>query len=129
VPNKLDRDDVDLTLLTEELSERLGRPVAVSARFPGQTDEDGAELPGVLIVVDAESGESLDDDVDGRTVAAVIRAHVRPEPPPTPEQAQQAREQAIAAAESKASKGDTAGALADLFALLREQPAAAPPQA
>jgi hypothetical protein len=111
-----DPDATDLGLLAAELSERLGRPVAVSQ--DASDDDDRSPLPSFTLL-DPETGLEIEDGVDGRTVAGVVRAHRRPEPPPTPEQAQQAREAALAAAEAKATAGDTAGALADLFALLR----------
>ncbi len=78
MPHNLDRSDVDLAALARELGTRLGRSVALSARPPGQIDEDGKGLPGVLAVLDPATGAEL--DVDGRTVAAVVRAHVPPPP-------------------------------------------------
>lgn len=114
MPHPLTRDDVDLAALAAELTERLGRPIALTARTPGQRDADGAELPGVLLVLDAATGEEL-EDVDGRSVAAAVRAH---QPPPPPEQR---RADALKAARAKAGKGDTAGALADVLALLEQQ--------
>jgi hypothetical protein len=123
MPHNLDRDDVDLAALTDEVSTRLGRPVALSARAPGQTDDDGKPLPGILVIIDADSGEEL--DVDAAVVAATVREHKRP---PT---AEERRQQGIAAAEEKARTGDTAGALADLLAMLRGDsvpPPSPPPQ-
>ncbi len=105
MPHALNRGDVDLTRLAGELSERLGRPVALTARFPTQGQD------GVLIVVDPATGQEL--NVDGRTVVGAVRSHV---PPPS---AQQQRANALSAAEAKAAKGDMAGALADVLALLR----------
>ncbi len=105
MPHALTRTDMDLARFAVELGDRLGRPVAVSARAP-QGGQDG-----VLIVVDPATGQEL--NVDGRTVLGAIRSHV---PPPT---AAQQRANALSAAEAKAAKGDTAGALADVLALLR----------
>ncbi len=112
MPHNLDRNDVDMTQLAQELGQRLGRPVALSGRPPGQTGGDGAPLPGTLLVLDPRTGSEL--TVDGRTVLGAVRAHV---PPPT---AAQRRAAAITAAERKATSGDTAGALTDLIALLRD---------
>lgn len=119
MPAKFDRDDVDLAVLGEELEARLGHPVALSARPPGQLDEDGEPLEGALIVLDPATGEEL--DVDFTEVEEAVAAHT---PPPS---AVELREQVLAKAEGKAANGDTKGALADLFALLREETPAAPP--
>lgn len=108
--HNLDRADVDLALLSEELAGRLGRPVAVTAAEL----VDGSRY---VVLHDPTTGDDL--NVDGRTVAGAIRAH---QPPPTPEQE---REQRIADAEAKAAAGDTAGALVDVLALLRSTPGAA----
>jgi hypothetical protein len=74
-----DRDDVDLALLNVELSERLGRPVVLAVRWPGQQDDDGEALPGVLVIRDPDTGEEI--DADGRTVRAAIDTHEPPERP------------------------------------------------
>jgi hypothetical protein len=110
VPHTLTRSDVDLSALAAEMSGRLGRTVALSARMPGQTDQGGNPVEGMLLVLDPATGEEL--NVDGRTVSGAIRSHT---PPPSPAQR---REQAIRDAERKAAAGDTAGALADVLALL-----------
>lgn len=146
MPHALDRNDVDLAVLADDLGARLGRRVALTARVAQTVDEAvyedvveevprfdatgrevGVErvvigerqtgtrrvdLPGVLLVVDPLTGQEV--DVDGRTVAAAVRAHT---PPPT---AEQQRADRITAAERKARAGDTAGALADVLALLRQ---------
>jgi hypothetical protein len=70
MPHALTRDDVDLERLAEELAERLGRPVALSARKPGQVDDTGDELPGLLIVLDGDTGDEL--EVDPAVVAAAL---------------------------------------------------------
>lgn len=76
--HKLSRSDIDLGQLTAEISSQTGRDVALSARLPGQIDAEGAELPGVLVVLDAATGKAVDLDV--RAVAALVKAHV-PSPP------------------------------------------------
>ncbi len=111
MPHNLDRSDVDLTALATEIGERLGRPVALTARLPGQTDDDGTELPGTLLVADPDTGDEL--DVDGRTVADAVRAHI------APQTLEEQREELLAQAEQKAAAGDTAGALTDVLAMLR----------
>lgn len=111
MPHPLARADVDLSALADELSTRLGRPVALSAVPPGQVDAFGDPLPGALLVVDPVTGEEL--KVDGRTVAGAVRSHV---PPPS---AEQRRADALASAEAKAAAGDTAGALADVLAMMK----------
>lgn len=115
--HNLTRDDLDLVALQAELADKVGRPVALQAR-PPQLDDDGNPVEGVLIVLDPDTGEEL--EVDGRTVAGAVRAHV---PPPS---AGQRREQQLAGAEAKAAAGDTAGALADVLALLRADTPAPP---
>ncbi len=111
MPHSLNRADVDLAAFTRELSDRLGRTVAVSARLPGQFDESGKPLPGVLLVIDPATGAEV--DVDGRTVNGAVTSH---RPPPT---AAERRTQALDAAERKAAAGDTAGALADVLRMMR----------
>jgi hypothetical protein len=76
MPHDLTRDDVDLAQLADEIGIRLRRAVALSARMPGQRDDDGTPLPGVLMVLDAGTVEEI--DVDGRTIAAAVRAHTPP---------------------------------------------------
>lgn len=102
----LDRDDVDLAQLAAELTTRLGRPVAA-------TTAELADGSRYLLLHDASTGEEV-TDADGRTVAGAIRSH---QPPPT---AEQHRAERLAEAERKAEAGDTAGALADVLALLRQ---------
>lgn len=64
----LKRADIDdYAALADELSAALGRPVALSARAP--TDE----REGVLIVLDAATGEPV--DVDDEQVASVVTDH------------------------------------------------------
>jgi hypothetical protein len=72
----LDRLDIDELQLAEELGGALGRPVAVRTRPPGQREDDGRELPGVIEVLD-QTGEPL--DLDEAAVAAVLDTH-RPRP-------------------------------------------------
>lgn len=120
MPHNLARPDVNLAALGQELSSKLGREVALTARLPGQLDEEGNDLPGVLIVLDAKTGEELDaDDV---AVTKAVQAH---KPPLT---AQERRAQAIASAEKKATAGDTNGALADVLAILRGETSRPQPQ-
>lgn len=148
MPHNLDRTDVDLDTLAADLTQRLGRPVDLLVQPPQtvtefiyedtvderpviERDADGrpfvartervvtgrqavgtrkVQVPGQLVVYEKGGNEA---DVDGRTVAAAVRAHV---PPPTPAQRRAKR---LADAEAKAKAGDTAGALADVLALLR----------
>lgn len=70
VRHTLDRGDVDLGLLTEEVSARLGHPVALAAGS------------GVLVVIGPATGEHL--DVDEAAVASAVAEHVPPAPDPDP---------------------------------------------
>jgi hypothetical protein len=72
----LDRD-VLLDRLAVEIAAAHGwteTPV-LTARAPGQTDEDGEPLPGVLVI---------DRDADPQKVADVIAVHVLPAEPVAP---------------------------------------------
>lgn len=80
--HKLDRTDIDLAQLAAELTAELGLPLAVSARLPGQVDEDGAELPGLIMLVD-EGGEPV--HVDPQIVAAALDQHTPAPPTPAPD--------------------------------------------
>lgn len=122
----------------QRVVEYTTEPVMEEVSVPDGYDEDGnvrartekrqtgirttgkqvVEPPGDLMVLDPATGEPL--DVDSRTVAAAVKAH---QPPPS---AAQRREQALVAAEAKAKRGDTAGALADVLALLRADVPAGP---
>lgn len=108
-----DPTSVDLGKLAQEVGERLGQLVLLSV----VPDDEGAPTEA-LEVLDPDTGTAL--DVDGRTVAAGVKAHT---PPPRPTERRAA---AIAAAEAKAKRGDTAGALADVLALLRADTPAPP---
>lgn len=78
-------NDVDLSKLSERLGAVLGRDVALSARMPGQLDEQGKSLPGVLVVLDKATGEPLDLPASTRSaVQAAITAHVPPVPTQSP---------------------------------------------
>lgn len=69
-------------LLADQISAAIGQDAAVNCRQPGQLDRDGNELPGVLTVVDNSTGEPLpEDDAIRAQIAAVIAAHVVPDPP------------------------------------------------
>jgi hypothetical protein len=78
--------DVDPTTLADQLSAALGIPVALSSRNPGQKDNQGNNLPGVVVLIDPATGNELPDQ-DLTKVNAVIAAHTIPVPPPTPAQA------------------------------------------
>lgn len=109
----LARDDVELGVLGEEIAAKMGRPVALTS---AELD-DGTRY---LILSDPGTGEEL-ADVDPAMVQSSIKSH---KPPPS---AEELRAQAIASAKKKASSGDTAGALADVIALLGNE--TSPPQA
>jgi hypothetical protein len=75
--------DVDPGTLATQLSTALGIQVAVSARNPGQKDDQGKDLPGVVVLLDANTGNELPDQ-DAAKVTAVLTAHTIPVPPKTP---------------------------------------------
>lgn len=81
--HNLDRADVDYAELAKELSNRLGRNVAVSAQTPGTVDLDGTVLPGILLLIDGDTGEEL-KGVDDLQVQDVVTRHVPPPPPVHP---------------------------------------------
>jgi hypothetical protein len=76
----LDRTDVEPDVLAADLSQALGREVAVATRPPGQTDDDGEPIPGLLVVIDPDSGDVL--DVPPATVTDALTAHTPAEPVP-----------------------------------------------
>lgn len=78
----LDRP-IGVAKLGEELATALGKPVAMSARMPGQFDEEGKPLPGLLVLLDSETGEAL-EGVDEKAVKAVLDAHVYVDPDSVP---------------------------------------------
>jgi hypothetical protein len=102
VSHPLTRGDVDLALLQAELAERIGRPVVLTATWPGQVDEDGQPIPGVLVVRDPDTGGDV--DVDGRTVRAAIDTH-------EPALADGGAAEHLAAAEAAESDADRIAAL------------------
>jgi hypothetical protein len=69
MPHDLTRSDVDLGQLADELSEKIGRDVTLTARLPEQPDGE----PGVLHVLNA-NGQDI--DVPAATVESVVAAHV-----------------------------------------------------
>lgn len=149
MPHRIDRTDLDLQTLGDDLSRRLGRPVSLLVA-PPQTvvedvfedvmydhpvavrEEDGTvtvtseprvayrqrvgtrtvQVEGRLQVHPVNGGDEL--KVDGRIVLEAVRAHT---PPPRPRTT--TRQSVLEAAEQKAADGDTAGALADVLAILR----------
>jgi hypothetical protein len=68
---------VDPDTLAAQFTTSLGIPVAVNTRDPGQVDDQGAAIPGVVVLVDPATGGELPDQ-DAVRVAAVIAAHVVP---------------------------------------------------
>jgi hypothetical protein len=77
---RLTRNDVDYPLLATQLSTALGRPVALSATAPA----DAPDRQGELILVDATTGETLGEEVDGEVVAKALSDHVLPPVPRSP---------------------------------------------
>lgn len=77
--------DVDAATLAAAFTKALGRPVSVSSRNPGQKDDTGKDLPGIVILLDGATGEELGTQ-DQQTVAAVMANHKVPTPPPSPAQ-------------------------------------------
>jgi hypothetical protein len=75
MPHDLTRNDVDLGQLADELSEKIGRDVTLTARLPEQSDGE----PGVLHVLDSDG---QDIDVPAATVESVVAAHVPQHVPP-----------------------------------------------
>ncbi len=78
--------DVDPDTLADQLKTALGMDVALSVRNPGQNDTKGEPLPGVIVLLDANTGEPLPDQ-DLKKIAAVLTAHVPPQPKPAPAKA------------------------------------------
>lgn len=78
--------DVDPGTLADQLTAALGIPVAVSVRQPGQKDDKGKDLPGVVVLLDATTGQELPDQ-DAKKVADVLAAHVIPPDPVSPAKA------------------------------------------
>lgn len=76
-------NDIHSRLLSDELSTALGRPVEVSFITAGQFDDEGTPIPSVIYVMDPDTGDDL--TVDPAVVDRVVRAHVRPAPPPSDE--------------------------------------------
>jgi hypothetical protein len=98
---KLNRRDVDLVALAEEIGARVGRPVALTDAW-----EPGA-AEGLLIVTDPETGVEL--DVDAPAVQAAVAAHTPPPPEPDPLDQLQA---ALAGATTVAKLRDALGSYA-----------------
>lgn len=107
--------EIDLETLAPRLKTVLGRDVALSARMPGQVDDNGHPLPGVLVLLDAATGEPL--DLPAGAVSAIqnaVAAHVPPETPKSPVKAlTEALGTASTIADLKAALVTYAGALVD----------------
>jgi hypothetical protein len=101
--------DVDPATLAAQLTTALGKNVAVSTRNPGEVDNDGKPLPGVVVLLDAGTGTELADQ-DPQTVANVLAAHVVPPPPKSP---------AKALAEALATAGNIADLRSGLVAYVK----------
>lgn len=76
-------NEVDAAPLAAQLSAALGASVAVSVRNPGQKDAAGNVLPGVVVLLDANTGNPL-PDADPAKVSAVLAAAPPPLPVKTP---------------------------------------------
>lgn len=68
---------VDPDTLATQLTASLGVPVAVSTRDPGQTDDQGSLLPGVVVLLDPATGQELTNQDQGK-INLVLAAHVPP---------------------------------------------------
>lgn len=111
---RIDLDkEIDPSQLAEELSERLGRRVAVNVREPGQVDDQGEELPGVVVVLDAETGEELPGKAaDAKAVRKVLNDHT----PKPPERKPTRDEQVVAALQAAKTLDEVKAALVARFA-------------
>ena len=108
--------------LQRELAEALGRPVRLSVRQPGQHGTDGEELPGVVVVLDAETGEPLPKKADDSKAARkVLNTHE----PKVPERKPSRDEQFVAALEAAKTLEQVKAALLARFAP-QERPERAP---
>ena len=74
---------VDPGVLAAAFTKALGKPIAVSTRNPGEKDEQGEDLPGVVILLDGVTGEELGPQ-DQQAVDAIIANHKVPDPGDTP---------------------------------------------
>jgi hypothetical protein len=98
--------------LQRELAEKLGREVRLSVRQPGEKDDEGNELPGVVVVLDAETGEPLaGKSADKQAVRKVLNAHT----PKAAERAPSRDEQVVAALQAAESLEDVKAALIARF--------------
>lgn len=74
--------DVNLGQLQDELTQALGRKLCFSSRLPGQLDNEGKELPGVIVLMDVDTAEPLPElsKADEKKVNDAIAAHVFVDP-------------------------------------------------
>lgn len=96
----------DANALSREFSAALGRQVVVTYTTPGQTDAEGNEIPAVLWV---SHPNGVRITVDPAEVERLLKAHVPPLPPETPEQRRARLKAAI----------DNAGSLAAMKPVLK----------
>jgi hypothetical protein len=110
---ELDLDhEVSAGQLERELAEKLGREVRLAVRQPGQKDAEGNELPGVVVVLDAETGEPLPDKAaDARAARKVLSEHE----PKARERKPSRDEQVVAALQAAESLEDVKAALVARF--------------
>jgi hypothetical protein len=78
--------EVDPGTLADQLKAALGIDVVLSVRNPGQKDNDGVVLPGVIVLINPATGNELPDQ-DLTKINTVLAAHTLPSPPVTPARA------------------------------------------
>ena len=99
------RSDVDPQTLAEQIGSALGQDVALTVRQPGQEDDSGNTLPGVVIVLDLDGLPLYLDGSQLALVEATIEKHVVPEPRKT------AMEELADAAEGATTMADLQAAI------------------
>lgn len=77
--------EIDPRTLSTQLEAALGRAVALTVRQPGQFDDRGDPLPGVVIVLDPTTGAPLTLPEDAlASLEAAVATHTLPPPVKAP---------------------------------------------